>query len=136
MNEAELIEAMTSFFDLGISTFGIWLSLTSGYLVVAHLAGNRLPRVQYFVLNSLYFVTASICAVSSTSFALMGVEYQITLGGLVETGSLTVRVPVSTENPNLLPMLFVGALLAGELAAIYFMWNTRRTSCRDKPAEG
>jgi hypothetical protein len=136
MTEAELVEAATSYFDLGISTFGIWLTLTSGYLIVAYLAGKELPRVQYFVLNGLYVVIASICAMSSAGYALLGVEYQNALGDLAATGSLLGGGPVATENPNLIPALFSGALFAGELAAIYFMWITRRSAGSEMQAEG
>jgi hypothetical protein len=132
MTEAELIGAMTSFFDLGISTFGLWLTLTSGYLIVAYVAGKQLPRIQFSVLNGLYILTASICALSSGNYALMGVEYQNALGGLAQTGSLTGPGPIATGTPNLVPMLFAAGLFAGELAAVYFMWSTRRSSGVEK----
>ena len=128
MSEAELIEAATSFLDLGISTFAIWLSLTSGFLIVAYLVGQQLSRFQYLVLNWLYGVTAAIAGIACAGYAGQGLTYAAALQAMAAESTVSSGSQVSPGNWFLAVSvtLFFAALIAGEVAAICFMRSIRR----------
>jgi len=67
--EPELIEAGTSQLEAGMFGISIYLSVVSGYLVVAYIAGRKLAQFQLFTISVL-FVTFSFFA-SFGSFGLI-----------------------------------------------------------------
>ena len=67
--ELDLIEAGTSLLEAGMFGISIYLSVVSGYLVVAYMAGKDLGKFQLFTVSVL-FVTFSFFA-SFGSFGLI-----------------------------------------------------------------
>ncbi len=58
MSEAELIEAYVSSSEIAIATLTFYLTIVTGYLVVAHLAGATLLRRQVVLVNAIFVVFA------------------------------------------------------------------------------
>ncbi len=54
MSEAELLEAAANFHSLAMAAMVFYLSIISGYLVVAHFAGAALARSQAFLVTCLF----------------------------------------------------------------------------------
>ena len=67
--EPDLIAAGTSLLEAGMFGISIYLTVVSGYLVVAYIAGRDLGRFQLFTISML-FVTFSFFA-SFGSFGLI-----------------------------------------------------------------
>ena len=67
--ELDYIEAGTSLVEAGMFGISMYLSVVSGYLIVAYVAGKDLGRFQLFTI-SILFVTFSFFA-SIGSFALI-----------------------------------------------------------------
>lgn len=60
MTEAELVESITSYFDIAVSGMALYLTACSGYLIVAYLVGKKLTRSQNFIISTLFCFMASV----------------------------------------------------------------------------
>ena len=54
MNEHDYADLITSYASQGATFLAIWISIVSGYLIVAFLAGARLNGSQVTILNTFY----------------------------------------------------------------------------------
>lgn len=97
----------------------IFLTLISGYIVVAYLAGARLTRLQVSIATSIYLVAAT---------------YEALFLATAFRGLTLARQRLLELNPSLGDNIFVIArgdkiglilLLAGILAPLWFMWSVR-----------
>ena len=48
MTEAELVESITSYFDIAVSGMALYLTACSGYLIVAYLVGKKTHEISEF----------------------------------------------------------------------------------------
>ena len=46
MSESELVEATNSYYELLVAMISLYMTFTSGYLIVAYMAGSRISRSQ------------------------------------------------------------------------------------------
>ena len=113
---AQLMTALTD--TLGTHS-AIFLTLISGYLVVAYLAGTRLTRLQVSIATSIYLVAAT---------------YEGLFLATAFRGLFLARERLLELNPSLGDNIFIVArgdkiglilLLAGILAPLWFMWSVR-----------
>jgi hypothetical protein len=93
------------------------ITLLSGYIIVAYLAGKELERSQVLIVNSLYLLLFL--------FVLMGI-YSLSIRA-TEMAALSVQI---SEQRNLGPTLWlplgVVAIFAFCLvASLKFMWDVR-----------
>ncbi len=89
----------------------LYLTVTSGYLLVAYLAGNELTRLQATIITCLYGVFAATNTVAVVSFFNAAIHYGHTYG--------TGRMPFW-------PPYIVGTMFSlGILASLKFMWDVR-----------
>ena len=77
----ELIDLAASMYANSATMYAILLTIVSGYLVVAYIAGAKLKRGQVVIVNALFLITCltTIAALASFSqvaqeFAMAGVE--------------------------------------------------------------
>ena len=63
MTEAELIESAGIYYSLVADMLSIYLTATTGFLIVAYLIGDKLTRSQLIIVSGLYLVFAVVFAV-------------------------------------------------------------------------
>lgn len=119
MTESELVEAIASFYDLVLSAIGLYVTVCSGYLVVAYLIGSKLTKLQMAIVSALFcfvsgFTTYGVFGWLNRAFGYLEALRSVgdsSLGG-------------SSGNPivgDILTMIMV----AGILACLKFMWDVR-----------
>lgn len=122
MNEEEsmLVDAFTSYMELSISSMAIYLTLVTGYLVVAYFAARELSLKQLVISSTLFIFASSVAAFSSYRYAFIGMKYA---ARLTELGA-------PNQSDFLQPgvYLYGSILFAGIVAALYFMWSTRSST--------
>lgn len=117
MSEAELIESMTEYFGLNADMLSIYLTVTSGYLIVAYLAGRNLTRSQLIIISGLYLVFAGATTYLAVGYGMRGIHYAEILR------SQSPSTPLYST--DLIPAAIAFVLLGGIVASLKFMWDTR-----------
>jgi len=118
MTEAELVEAITSYFDIAVSGMALYLTACSGYLIVAYLVGSKLTRSQNFIILSLFCFMASVMTYAFYSWTHRAFGY------LEAQVSLQTKVVDLTPMPVLSKVLTI-ILALGIFACLKFMWDVR-----------
>jgi hypothetical protein len=117
MSESELVEAWGLFLGNSQAGLGLYLSILSGYLIIAYLVGAKLTRAQVSIVTALFvFSTASV----SLWFAAWS---QRALEFAMEAKQLNPDRQVSNSTEALL--IFTSMLFLGIIASLYFMWSIR-----------
>jgi len=75
MSPSELLELSQLAYANGVSTYAIFLTISGGYLVAAHLAGSSLARSQYLLANSLFLVLATATVLAMAAFFTTAVRH-------------------------------------------------------------
>ena len=119
MEAADYLEAATSYFGLTIDTLSFYMTVTSGYLIVAYLAGAKLSRSQIAVISTLYIFMASIATYGLYAFVARGSAFSHKHSAL-DPGMVVYATPV-------LAVVLSVTLAGGIIASLLFMWNIRRT---------
>ena len=118
MSEAELVQHFWSGVENGFNSLTIYISVFSGYLLVAYLIGARLTSLQCAIATGAFLVFGGYCIWGSTVF-----------WNVVYVAALELR-PVRAEflpidlNPAYLAFVL---LFIGMLGAKKFMWDVRHT---------
>ena len=60
MTEAEFVELLQNATGHFMTSFTIWLSIVSAYLIAAYAVGRNLTAVQTFIIGVLYIAGSSI----------------------------------------------------------------------------
>ena len=121
MSEAEILEAIharqAAIRELNV----IFLSLVSGYIVVAYTIGAKLTRSQVLFVSSLYVIWCAGNSFATVGSSLMVESFWIAL----ENIDHIVNPPfTSVYIPTLTYVIFVnGGALIGSL---WFMWSVRQ----------
>ena len=118
MSEAELVEALTSYYEIALTAIGMYVSVTSGYLVVAYLAGTNLDKTQVFIISVLFTVVAGIMVYAVHGFMWRAYGYIQSLKSVAQSGVDYYAGPFSHV---LLPVI----LACGIVASLKFMWDVR-----------
>ena len=113
------------------TTFTIYLSIITAYLVTAFVAGKKLTRSQVLIASSLFVVSSLLMTYAMhNSF----VEYD-RLEDLVRENQILIRSvkglpPSEAVEDRVAWFLFSGRglLLSGIFASLYFMWSVRRSN--------
>jgi len=117
MTELELVEAANSYFELAVEVLGFYMTVTSGFLIVAYLVGDKLTRSQMVTVSTLYIFMAVVATYATFAYMSRGVHYALLIKALDSAG----RIYASP----FLPTLMTAILAAGILASLRFMWNIR-----------
>ena len=117
MSEYEYAELIAVYSSNAGTFFATYLTLLSGYLITAFVAGTRLNTIQVIILNTGY-VLAVLMMIWAAYFAgMVQVHY---------TDQLIAMAPESPQAGRDWVMATVGiVMLGGLLASLYFMWNVR-----------
>jgi hypothetical protein len=121
MTEYEIRDALSGLYAQTTTDATTVFSLITAYLVAAYLVGHELPRKQLIIVNCLFgsWVTMAIYAVKSSleqaaDLVRRAAEQQF---AFVDSMSVAAQYFFSWAFPLI--------LLAGGLAAFYFMWTVR-----------
>ena len=122
MTEYEILDLFRGYVEMEAVSFTIYLTLTSGYLVVAYLVGERLSTLQSSIITSLYVTGAALQTWAIT-------RYQVAIRELLHTKE---KISPLTEFQSSVAdsgatFAFVILMTLGIFASLFFMWSTRRT---------
>ena len=117
MTTYEMADLAQSNFGNGLSTFAVFLSVVSAYLVTAYLVGAKLTRTQVSILTFLFLLVSALIVWGLSAYTNGGVQ-------------LSLRAnPDSAGNlfapKSWLPAMlaFVGLLIIA--MSLKFMWDVR-----------
>ena len=116
MTEAELLQHFWSAIENGISFTLMYISVFTGYLLMAYLVGARLTSLQCSIATGAFIVFSGWCTWGSTALLNAG---WVTAIELRKTRPELTPIDV---NPAL--VLFV-VLMIGIVGALKFMWDIR-----------
>lgn len=118
MSEAEMLEHFWNAQEMAVNSFVAYITMLSGYLVVAFVVGKRLSRFQVFIITIGFIIF--------TLFAIWGA------GTFWNTAYVTGLALIS-NHPDLLSYLYwlnpayvaVACMAGGIIAGCKFMWDVR-----------
>lgn len=116
MSEAELVQYYWSAVENGVSALTLYISVFTGYLLMAYLVGSRLTSVQ--------------CAIATGAFLVFS-GYNIWGNISFWNSAYVVGKELENVRPELIlldlnPAWVAAALLSfGVLGALKFMWDVR-----------
>jgi len=118
MTEYELADNAMSYLSTALTAFGMYITVISGYVITAFVAGKRLNLSQVWIVNVLFFFTAS-------AFTM------VTVGCYVRTNEYANRLleldPNRASYFSEFAAVLVGVIqILGIVASLYFMWSKRR----------
>jgi hypothetical protein len=118
MTEYEILDLLANDSAQMAVQFTIYLSVMSGYLIVAYFAGDKLTNPQAAILTTLFFF--------ATAAEVWG--FHLTLKHIGELMGWLSEIRPLTEyekgiNRNGYPWVFVMGM--GIFSALYFMWSVR-----------
>ena len=125
MTESEIIEAMTQYFGLVADMLTLYLTSTSGYLVVAYLIGAKITRSQLITFSSLYLIFAVVSSYLALGYGLRGLHYANRLSEMNPATPL-YATPI-------VPAMLGISLVGGIFASLWFMWKIRRPGEEGSP---
>jgi hypothetical protein len=104
------------------SFMAIYLTLISGYLITAFVAGPRLNRAQVFILSFGLIVASFVSTWGTFGAGMTQVHY---------TNKLIALAADSPQLNRVWVMWIVATLMiGGTLASLFFMWNVRRRAAQ------
>ena len=120
MTEAELVESGTLFYGLTADMLSIYLTATTGFLIVSYMVGNKLSRAQLITISSLYIIFAVISSYLAVGYAFRGMTYMRI--------AAEVNPDVEVYATNVLPIAMAFCLFGGIIACLKFLWDIRRAT--------
>ena len=119
MTEYEYADVIATYSSNAGAFFAVYLTIVSGYLITAFLAGEKLNSMQITILNFGFLVATFVITFATFGAGMTQVYYTLKLVG------------IAGDSPQLARTWIYSALIAlmvgGVLASLYFMWNTRNT---------
>ena len=117
MTEQELAGLISDYSSQGGAFFALWITIVSGYLIVAYLAGSSLKRSQVFILNTFYVWVSSLVMVGFYGSFNTQAHY---------TRELKLMEPDSPQMMTYdLAVSVTIASVLGIFATLRFMWDIR-----------
>ena len=74
MTPAELVENGFNAIDTGLMCLSVYLTIVSGYLIVARVAGMKLTRSQIYTVSFLFISFSSLLILGTVSAMQAGME--------------------------------------------------------------
>jgi TRAP-type C4-dicarboxylate transport system permease small subunit len=120
MTEHEILDLTYSLIDSMATVFINYLTLISGYLVVAYLLADKLQRMQAIIINSLF---TGFSAVLIYSMYFYTVEVSELMDEKSKHSALTAfqQANASAESAYATSIF----MFVGMAAALYFFWHQR-----------
>ena len=117
LTEYELTDVINSSMNVCASTFTLYLTVISAYLIAGFMAGDRLSKQQFIIISVLFFFASGL-----TVFAMFGV------GTRIAYAADALRL-ADAENPIKFKTMFNYTLttisMLGVIASFKFMWDIR-----------
>jgi hypothetical protein len=120
MTEYEILDLAKSAIDSMNSSFSLYLSIVSGYLIVAYFVGSNLNRVQTVIIGILFIAGASLQAWAMSAYQIAIQEY---VAAKVDISPLTEYQTIIASNHAGHWIAFL--MVCGIIASLYFMWDIR-----------
>lgn len=117
MSELELVDAANSSWALVVSGIGLYVTVTSAYLIVAFMAGARLTTSQAGIISALYIAMTGALVIALYAWAARGAHYSWKLKAMEPGATSYIIYEVST--------VLAVMCIAGVLASQKFMWDVR-----------
>ena len=105
---------------MGIQSLMMYLTVSSGYLIVAYLAGAQLTRSQTLFVSALFFIFASYAVWGVAKYWAAGYDALLALEEL--DADMMVELNYLEVNPVVIA-LTMGVL--GIVGSLKFMWDVR-----------
>jgi hypothetical protein len=121
MSEAEILEMAHMTTGNMISSFAIYVSIASAYLIVAYLVGDKLTRPQTILVNALFII---VMLISINLVRMLSVEANLFYSEAVRLGSKTSMAPLGGEAMIYFSTLVNLLILVG---CLKFMWDKRHS---------
>ena len=118
MTEYEYAELIATYSANVGSFMAIYLTLISGYLITAFVAGARLSRIQTAILSFGFIVATFLTTWGTFGAGMTQVHYTQKL--------LTLAADSPQLNRGWVMQLVLILMAGGTLASLFFMWNVRR----------
>ena len=117
MTEAELLEVAQIGWGNVISLLAVFLTVLSGYLIVAYVAGASMIRQQVIIINMLYILMGGMVLAAMFTMSVRATEW----------ATLSVEVSVQRVNAPADWTAFgvTAACVVSMLASLKFMWDVR-----------
>jgi len=121
MTEYELLDLTTSTIASMYDAVALYMTIVSGYLLVAYLAGSNLTRVQTTIISTLFVFGAGLQIWGLISYQIANEEY---LAAKAMISPLTpYQQTLASQDAGFIISSILGA---GVFASLYFMWSVRR----------
>ena len=123
MTEAEFVELLQNATGHFMTSFTIWLSIVSAYLIAAYAIGRNLTAVSTVIIGVLYIVCSSIFAALTLLFTSRIANMLQAKMEMFPTGAWPVGYDALFTKYALLGLAFI--MVGGIVASLYFMWSIR-----------
>ena len=123
MTEAEFVELTQGATGFVMTSFTIWLSIVSAYLIAAYAVGRNLTAVQTLIIGVLYITCSSIFTILTLLFTSRVASMVQRKVELFPAGDWPVRYDALVTQYILLGFVFI--MVGGIVASLYFMWSIR-----------
>ena len=118
MTESELVEAITSYFDIAVAALTLYVTICSGYLIVAYMVGGNLTNSQAFIVSTLYCFVAGVTTYAFRTWSQRSFDY---LAFQESSGLSSIDIEASPTALSLMTAI----MFAGVVACLKFMWDVR-----------
>ena len=110
-----LLEAAAAFSSVGLDALAIYITVLSGYLIAAFVAGSKFTKSQIWIINTIFVV--SEISLIFTMYSNFNVT--VSIGREISDGQLGATSA----------MLWIGTLIqfGGLIAALKFMRDIRKS---------
>lgn len=117
MTEAELVESAGIYYTLVGDMLSLYLTATTGFLIVVYMVGTKLTRTQLIIVSSLYLVFSIVSSYLAVGYGLRGMSYAWRI--------TEVNPDADIYATNTVPITLGIVLMGGIIASLKFMWDVR-----------
>lgn len=126
MTPGDWVELMTGSQSNAVGTFSLLLTMLSGYMVIAYVAGASLTRLQLALANTLY-LSGTLVTLAGLRTSMMEADMaRVHLSSLVEE----IDYAVTLEQARLIADLVVALDVVLIGAPLIFMWQIRHAKTK------
>lgn len=120
MTEYEYADLIATYSANAGSFLAIYLTIISGYLITAFVAGRKLSPTQTAILSFGLVVASFITIWGTFGAGMTQVHYTHKL--------IALAADAPQMNRGWVMRIVAALMIGGTLAALFFMWNVRRRS--------
>jgi hypothetical protein len=117
MTEYEYADVIATYSSNAGAFLAVYLTVVTGYLITAFMAGSRLSSLQVTILSIGFIVAAGVLTYATYGAGMTQVYYTQMLLDLAEGSPQAATSAVIKTLGSL--------MLGGLLSSLFFMWNVR-----------